>query len=130
MKYIILILIFVLAGCQEPVLETKSEIKMQVIKTKELSISVPVYINAETIFPIKLKFPNEVTIVSSRLVGITMDMGIIPVIFNSENSMKTSFNAQLLVGACTSPVMRSRLEVVWKHNGQEKSYHQVITINR
>jgi len=130
MKYIILFLLLVLAGCQEPVSETKTAIKMQTIKTKDLSVSVPVAINAETIFPIKLKFQHEVTLVSSRLIGITMDMGIIPVIFNNNPDDTSSFDAQLLVGACTSAVMQSRLEIVWLHNGQEKYHHQVITINR
>lgn len=130
MKYIILFLLLVLVGCQEPVVETKSTTKMQMIKTKDVSISIPVNIKAETIFPIKLTFPDDVTIVSSRLIGITMDMGIIPVMFNKDDIYKGIFNAQLLVGACTSPVMRSRLEIVWLHNGQEKYYDQVITINR
>jgi len=130
MKYIILFLLLVLVGCQEPVVETKSTTKMQMIKTKDVSISIPVNIKAETIFPIKLTFPDDVTIVSSRLIGITMDMGIIPVMFNKDDIYKGTFNAQLLVGACTSPVMRSRLEIVWLHNGQEKYYDQVITINR
>lgn len=130
MKYILFILLLVLAGCQEPILETEPVIKMQTIKTRDITISVPVYIKAETIFPIKIKFPNEATIISSRVIGITMDMGIIPVMFNDEDKTKTTYNAQLLVGACTAVVMRSRLEIVWQHNGQEKSYYQVITINR
>lgn len=127
-KYIFLTLLF-LGACQDPIVEEELSIKTQKIKTDDITIQIPVEINAETLFEIDLMFPKSVTIISSKLESVSMDMGVIPVIFKEDDSFK-EFKAQMLVGACALPKMQWRLDIVWMQQGQRKVFSQIIDVKR
>jgi len=127
-KFLIPILLLI-AGCQEAIEDEEVHVQTQQIKTNDITINFPVKIKAESLFEIALEFPQNVEIISSKLVSISMDMGIIPVFFQEKKN--TSYlTAQLLVGACSLPSMQWRLDIQWKQNGQRKFFSQMLDIKR
>ena len=131
MKRLFTLFIFLFFGCSEAPQEPTQSIKKQRVSTSDLTLVFPLKIKAENLFNIDLKLPQMATIQSAKLVGVSMDMGIVPIIFLPLAEPKESrYQADVLLGACALPIMQWRLEVIWRINGQNKYFDQLITVSR
>jgi hypothetical protein len=131
MKRLFTLFIFLFFGCSEAPQEPTQSIKTQSVSTSDLTLVFPLKIKAESLFNIDIILPQMATIKSAKLVGVSMDMGIVPIIFLPLAEPKESrYQADILLGACGLPIMQWRLEIVWIINGQTKYFDQVISVSR
>lgn len=130
MKALLIFIILSLSACSEAPKVEKDPIKKHRVKTKDISISLPMDLKAEEIFNVELKFPVTVSQVTGKLTGISMDMGKVPVLFEQINPIDNIFVAQVLLGACALPTMQWRFEITWQVDGQTKYFDQIINVKR
>jgi len=130
MKPFIFIFVLLLTSCSEAPKEQAEPVKKQRVKTSDITFEFPVVIKAENLFKFDVKIPHSGTITSAKLTGISMDMGIVPLIFKTQDKSNTHYQADVFLGACALPIMKWRLEIVWVVNGQTKYADQSIAVIR
>jgi len=118
-------LLFGLFGCEQPKL---NQMMVNIYHSPALDVVIDTELIAEQIFTIELGFDGHVSDVKGMLVSETMNMGVIPVAFNSIDSH--NYAANTLVGACSLKTMVWRLHITWKNNGTPQMLDVPITVTR
>lgn len=130
MKRILLASLLALTGCNDIQNQATEKAIYQTFKSEFVTLSIPAELRAEELFDIRASFSGEVSNVQAKLEGISMDMGIVPVFFNPDESNKSSYATKVLLGACALPVMEWRLTMTWQEAGKARFYQQNINVVR
>jgi len=130
MKQLLFLFIILAAGCSEPPKDNVQPTKKQRVTTSDITFEFPVVIKAESLFKVDVKFAHNSHIKSAKLSGISMDMGVVPVMFRPINQLNLHYKADVFLGACALPIMKWRLELIWVENGKTKYAEQVIQVVR
>lgn len=122
-----LMALILLIGCQ-PKLESNEQPMQNVWHSDKADVLVSSSLKAEEVFRIKLALGTNATNVQGKLVSETMDMGVVPLAFTSNDGR--AFNAQSIVGACNLDTMIWRLELKWLEDGNQRFIVMPLEVSR
>ena len=97
--------------------------------SEQLTLSVPKIISPEQLFSLELVFNNSVSNIEAKLEGITMYMGVIPVLFKQQGDL-SQYRATTLVGRCATDTMQWRLTLQWQQGSQQFKAFKLINIKQ
>lgn len=125
--FTVLLVAICLLGCEGEVADNETA-QLTLLENDHLVVSAPTQINAEQLFDIDIKTSNDARILRARLVGKSMDMGIVPLVFVKQG--EGHFIATTLVGRCALPTMQWSLQITWQQNNQEQLNELLIDVKR
>ena len=135
-NFIKLMFIVILSGCDSnpPVYNLTNNCDVVVgcpidDMSEQLTLSVPKIISPEQLFSLELAFSNSVSNIEAKLEGITMYMGVIPVLFKQQGD-SSQYRATTLVGRCATDTMQWRLTLQWQQGSEQFKAFKLINIKQ
>lgn len=128
MRVLVVLITFMFVACTDNPVQPTDKKDAIVINNDDIHFSYPNSIQAETLFVLNTRFPAEVTNLQAKMTGISMDMGVVPIIFKKR--INNAYQAQVLVGACALDIMQWRLVITWQQDGKIKYFEQVLNVTR
>lgn len=119
----IVVLMLLLCCCQActpqaPIDNSQGKVVKQMINKQNIELMYqPSRMLTESPLSLEIRIPANWQLQSARLVGISMEMPVLPLFFNrasADSAAMDSWQTQFLLGACADEQMTWRLESVFK----------------
>ncbi len=83
-------------------------------KLASVSLS-PAHAPVEEILSWSVSLAEGWQIKRAQVTGLSMNMGTIPLLFNTEAGSSNVFHAEMVLGACSQPKMKWQLQLILQH---------------
>lgn len=128
-------LFMLLLGCSACTPQVQTIDSQRVVqKTNVELIYQPARMTTESPLALDIKAPINWQLTSARMVGLSMDMPVMPLFFSKiavTEMVQTRWQSQFLVGACADEKMIWRLELVFKdETGAEQRLSDEFVVYR
>ena len=110
--------LFCLVGCSEEKAASQTEV-LQLHKDTQVSVSLsPADAPVEEILNWTIKLADGWQIEQAEVIGLSMSMGTIPLLFKAVDGQPELYTAEMVLGACSQPQMQWQLQLTLRHATQ------------
>lgn len=107
--------LFCISGCSDQKSAPSGEV-LQLHQDSQLSVSLsPAEAPVEAILHWTIRLAEGWQIRQADVVGLSMSMGTIPLLFNTAEGQVGVYRAEMVLGACSQPKMQWQLQLKLRH---------------